>query len=156
MLRQVEGAGSFCSQCHEQSSSSKANIHASGIDQAHLRKSPKTAAAAAASGRVDDESRACMSCHDGAAAADAGAHSAMRGLVAFGAQEHPIGIVYPTSPSSCDSQARLVDPRSLDGRIRLFNQTVGCGSCHSVYSSQNSLVVMSNQRSRLCLSCHIE
>ena len=51
---------------------------------------------------------------------------------------------------------RLVDAARLDGRIRLFDQAVGCGSCHSVYSMQPKLLVTSNLRSRLCLSCHVE
>ncbi|MHC4317018.1 MAG: cytochrome c3 family protein [Planctomycetota bacterium] len=43
---------------------------------------------------------------------------------------------------------------SLDRRIRLFDNRVGCGSCHSPFADDEALLVMSNLRSRLCLSCH--
>jgi len=42
----------------------------------------------------------------------------------------------------------------LDERIRLFDSRVGCGTCHSLYSKRAALLVMSNSRSNLCLSCH--
>jgi predicted CXXCH cytochrome family protein len=43
---------------------------------------------------------------------------------------------------------------ALDRRVRLFDRRVGCGSCHSPYAEGRALLVMSNVRSRLCLSCH--
>jgi predicted CXXCH cytochrome family protein len=63
---------------------------------------------------------------------------------------HPIGAEqHPRGPGD-----NLVHPNSLDPRIRLFDGRVGCGSCHSPYAREHALLVMSNDRSALCLSCH--
>lgn len=96
-----------------------------------------------------------MGCHDGATAGDAGVHAGSRRTDSGVPKEHPIGVVYRSHHDQVDP-VTLVDRRRLDARVRLFNETVGCGSCHSVYSKQDKLLVMSNQQSRLCLSCHVE
>jgi predicted CXXCH cytochrome family protein len=69
---------------------------------------------------------------------------------------HPVGGGTTLSDPRRQEQSRLVSVASLDQRIRLFDKAVGCGSCHSVYSKNAQLLVMSNDKSRLCLSCHIE
>lgn len=96
-----------------------------------------------------------MACHDGASASDAGLHGlgARRDGQFSRTQEHPIGVRYQNNR---EREIRLVNPASLDKRVRLFDQTVGCGSCHSVFSKQKQLLVMDNLGSRLCLSCHVE
>jgi predicted CXXCH cytochrome family protein len=48
----------------------------------------------------------------------------------------------------------LVPQSALDPRIRLFDNKVTCGSCHSSYSDQDHELVMSNLGSKLCLGCH--
>ncbi|NNK62673.1 MAG: hypothetical protein HKO98_05620 [Gemmatimonadetes bacterium] len=48
----------------------------------------------------------------------------------------------------------LRHPDLVDPRIRLFDGNLGCGSCHSVYAGEPGLLVMRNERSRLCTSCH--
>ncbi|MCC6676430.1 MAG: hypothetical protein IT436_04740 [Phycisphaerales bacterium] len=63
---------------------------------------------------------------------------------------------YRSRPADSDSDSIDVVPAAaLDRRIRLFDRTVGCGSCHNVYSQQSKLLVMSNQGSQLCLKCHV-
>jgi predicted CXXCH cytochrome family protein len=155
MLRTSISDESFCTQCHEATDTSKRKVHASGTEKAHLR--PKTTGSSSkpSSVRLDDESLSCMSCHDGTSATDVGAHASLSLAASAGANEHPIGVVYPSVTSS-NPERRLVDRVRLDQRIRLFDQTVGCGSCHSVYSGQDHLLVMSNRSSKLCLSCHVQ
>jgi hypothetical protein len=77
-------------------------------------------------------------------------------MQAFGEPgDHPIGVQYRATRSSGD-EVRLVPANRLDKRVRLFDNTVGCGSCHSVYSKQSNQLVMSNLGSKLCLTCHAE
>ncbi len=151
VLRADSGPGGLCVQCHSPSANGLKGGHADGRVRAHL-------IGGGAGGRpgLDEESRDCLSCHDGTAAGDAGSHAGISGLFTVEGS-HPIGMRYP-SPGErrTSSEARLVDIARLPLRIRLFDQTVGCGSCHSVYSQQAGLLVTSNLRSRLCLSCHIE
>lgn len=67
-------------------------------------------------------------------------------------ETHPIGTEYP---AHARRGAKSMVPRSrLDGRIRLFDNMVGCGSCHSPYSQEKKLLVIDNRGSQLCLSCH--
>ncbi len=107
---------------------------------------------------LDLESTNCLSCHDGSVARDIGHTSEPDGrgglIRTMASVEHPIGIPYRlTDPQDADGELR---PASmLDHRIRLFDNQVGCGSCHSLYSTRPSRLVMSNDRSRLCLSCHM-
>ena len=48
----------------------------------------------------------------------------------------------------------LMPPATLGRRIRLFDGKAGCRSCRNLYSVEKKLLVMSNERSGLCLSCH--
>ena len=44
---------------------------------------------------------------------------------------------------------------TVDRRLRFFNGKVGCGSCHDPYSTIHKKLVMSDENSKLCFSCHI-
>jgi len=154
-LRSTIGGDSFCAQCHTASPGSARRTHAGTIDRAHDKPVKAGAAAASLAGTIDPQSRACLACHDGSIASDAGRHGAAFSTEQ-GSKEHPIGIVYGRPRMRGEEPIDLVSPARLDRRIRLFDQTVGCGSCHSVYSTQKDLLVMSNRESRLCLSCHVQ
>jgi predicted CXXCH cytochrome family protein len=70
------------------------------------------------------------------------------------ADDHPIGVRYTQRRAA--GAASLVPASALDSRIQLFDNQVGCNSCHSPFSTEKGLLVMSNERSGLCLSCHRE
>lgn len=144
---------SLCSDCHT-GGKSRRDMHGSGLAKAHLS-TRRTAPAAPPSGfeRLDRESEACMTCHDGTTATDVGSH-ALSGSVGLDARtEHPLGVRYQDRRSGGKDIA-VVEMNRLDRRIRLFGQSIGCGSCHSPYSRHKDLLVIENDRSRLCLSCH--
>lgn len=156
LLRSPFEGGAFCAECHEQDPFSDSMGHARAVSKAHLvwpeegldRDVRSTA------GGLDSETASCLECHDGAMARGAGGGHGGGDLFRRGAsQEHPVGVAY-ASGRDRRGMNRLVDARSLDKRVRLFEGTVGCGSCHSVYSPLKNQLVMSNQRSALCLSCH--
>jgi predicted CXXCH cytochrome family protein len=145
----------FCAQCHIRSSLSRQNQHPFAISQAHLLPpAGVTPAPAGAASTADSDSiNSCLSCHDGAVAPDAYGGLAMG--ASPGAAGHPVGIAYPSA------RLRLRDasfnaPDRLDPRVRLTAGQVTCNACHSLYSPVPRLLVMRNDRSALCLTCHAQ
>lgn len=159
LLRSGLDGAAFCTQCHASSLGDVSDAHAQAVSRAHLiwpdthRSHAARPAGRADAGALDTESAACMECHDGSLASDAG--SAKRGpMLANMAQDHPIGIPYAPDPMHASGSGTLIPFNALDHRVRLFDGSVGCGSCHSVYSPHDHFLVMANDASGLCLSCH--
>lgn len=153
MLRGSANGVGLCLKCHQGSESEASGAHALGLPWAHLPTS-RNHKSKTRPGNLDLESQACIECHDGTIAGDAGTHARAAGPFMPG-RDHPIGMHYRSRPGDRFSEAIDVVPAgALDRRIRLFDRTVGCGSCHNVYSRQKKLLVMSNQGSQLCLKCH--
>ncbi len=151
-------AEQLCAQCHTESAADKSNDHAGLVTKAHLNTSEFQSSQSLPG--IDKQSLTCMSCHDGSlnltlgtAVASAG-NALMAGFHTSSqkANSHPIGSVYP---SHSGRGAKAMVPQSrLDGRVRLFDNAIGCGSCHSPYSQEDNLLVINNRGSQLCLSCH--
>jgi predicted CXXCH cytochrome family protein len=118
-------------------------------------------------------SRLCLSCHDGTVAVDSyGGNSGsifLGGDVAVGADElsndHPISFAYDDALASQDGG--LFAPSStasgLGGTIAqdlLFNNQLECSSCHDVHNGasaaavNDSLLVITQANSQICLTCH--
>jgi len=152
-LRNALTATELCARCHDPSDTGRSHLHGAALDRAHLawpeNLSAHSGTRILADGAFDVQSAACLSCHDGFVASDV-THEigALRGLRGLG-NSHPIGVEYEPNGGNA-----LRPAEQLDRRIQLFDNRVGCGSCHSPYSSEDALLVLSNQRSRLCLSCH--
>jgi predicted CXXCH cytochrome family protein len=150
---------SLCLRCHDATGSSAREMHAAALGRAHLPGSHQGWAARNASESAvlssASSSTRCLTCHDGAMASDATARTGavLLGMPSQGSQAHPVAVEYRlTDPGFGDGALR---PESmLDPRVRLFDHRVECASCHSPYSSEPRLLVMSNQGSQLCLSCH--
>jgi predicted CXXCH cytochrome family protein len=156
MIRSDSPGPSVCTECHQRGQPGPAGAHASGLTFAHLPKGSRAPQPASKGSALDAESRDCMACHDGSAAADAGLHTGTRTAL-VPERDHPVGIPYKAQPGRHDADdVRLVELHKLDKRIRLFDGQVGCGSCHSVYAKQSNLLVMPTLRSQLCYGCHIE
>jgi predicted CXXCH cytochrome family protein len=108
-------------------------------------------------------SLACLGCHDGTVATSTitGAHVMLAGVrggfqppEGFVWRDHPIGIPYP-------SYRRDYRPESYvtkTGKIRLPEGRIECISCHDPHNEAGvkGLLVMSNRRSALCLTCHVK
>jgi len=104
----------------------------------------------------------CLRCHDGTIARDA-VGGAMRerfangqhpGIFssAHGTTDHPVGVDYPQIDKGFHPQATVV----AHGTVALPNSKVECVSCHDPHNSAGvkHLLVTSNTRSALCLTCH--
>ncbi len=113
-------------------------------------------------GELSQASLVCLSCHDGTVAADvyAGAHGASwsdfsAGGVSRGRTRivnHPVGVEYPRLDPHYRSAAEV----TATGRIPLPDGRIQCTTCHDPHNTGRhaGLLVISNDRSRLCLSCH--
>ncbi|MFO0832618.1 MAG: cytochrome c3 family protein [Phycisphaerales bacterium] len=145
-LRVPDEMGALCSSCHA------GGVVPHGMSQ--LRAHLATSDVAGRASGVDEESRTCLRCHDGAMASDAGGHQGDP-LLGELPSDHPIGVAMDQR-LGVGGEFRMRSVQSLDRRVRLFGRTVGCGSCHSVYSGQENLLVMSNRGSALCLTCHVQ
>jgi predicted CXXCH cytochrome family protein len=102
----------------------------------------------------------CLGCHDGVTAPDvySSAHAvsvvgqlANSQLGSRGLRSHPVGIRYPANdehynPLAAVEAAGLILP---DGRIQ-------CTTCHDAHNTHRhtKLLRLSDERSRLCLTCH--
>lgn len=107
----------------------------------------------------------CLGCHDGAVAPEVHLRPRSRrtsplgrsvlGIddrVRFPLRSHPVGIKYPRRSKALVPLARV----DADDEIQLPGGRVECISCHDPHGTEGhaSLLVKSNRRSRLCLSCH--
>ena len=114
-------------------------------------------------GQPDGNSKACLSCHDGATAIDAfqgnsGSHF-MTGAKMLGtdlSNDHPISFTYDAALATADGG--LVTPASASlvvAGIPLYSAKLQCGSCHNVHDNTNDpFLRISNGGSALCLKCH--
>ena len=74
------------------------------------------------------------------------------------ANDHPIGFAYNTAIAVSDGDLALPDSsKSVDAAqiVRLFDGRLECSSCHNPHdNSIGDFLVMSNDNSALCLTCH--
>jgi predicted CXXCH cytochrome family protein len=102
----------------------------------------------------------CLGCHDGVTATDvyssghairvaddrSGGLANVRGL-----RSHPVGVRYPEQAEDYHSRAAVEAAGLLlpDGRIQ-------CGTCHDAHNTHgyDGMLKISNERSRMCLTCH--
>ena len=105
----------------------------------------------------------CLRCHDGTIARDniseAPAdrfvnkqHPALRRTGHGDTGDHPVGIEYP----QFDKGYRPTISILAEGLVPLPNGNVECISCHDPHNAANvgHMLVKSNARSALCLTCH--
>jgi predicted CXXCH cytochrome family protein len=113
-------------------------------------------------GNLNAASLICLSCHDGVVAPDvyAGQHAmtwserSASGLDPGKVRltSHPVGVPYPAGDPKYESASAVTS----DGRIKLPDGRIQCTTCHDPHNTERhaGLLVRSNERSRLCLSCH--
>jgi len=104
----------------------------------------------------------CMRCHDGTMAGDMfGGLTAPRAAntrhpalftTGHGGSNHPVGVEYP----ELDRFFWPVNAVLSQGKIPLPNGRVECVSCHDPHNELGNpyMLVQSNRRSALCLTCH--
>jgi predicted CXXCH cytochrome family protein len=122
-------------------------------------------------GQPDGVSKLCLSCHDGTIAVDnfggittgtqtMGLINPAADLTTDLSDDHPVSFTYDAALAAPPEE--LFDPTTtpsgLGGTIdtdMLFSAKVECASCHDVHDSGfASLLIMDNNASALCLTCH--
>ncbi len=104
----------------------------------------------------------CLGCHDGTVATSTigSSHALLAGIRegfavpdGYAWRDHPIGISYPGSPREYRPQS-FVESKN----VRLPEGRIECISCHDPHNvgGHDGMLVMSNRRSALCLTCHIK
>jgi predicted CXXCH cytochrome family protein len=122
-------------------------------------------------GQPTGASKMCLSCHDGTIAIgsvisrDQPIHlvggvttmpSSARGYIGTDlSDDHPISFRYDSTLAT--RNPKLLDPRSLPAAMRLdHNQELQCTTCHDPHNNMHgSFLVMSNENSAMCRSCHV-
>ena len=106
----------------------------------------------------DETTLLCLSCHDGLTAPDvfASVHASSWGEAQLRNQSrltsHPVGIRYPFGRRDYASDAEITGM----GRLVLPEGRIQCITCHDPHNTdrQAGMLQVSNDRSRLCLTCH--
>ena len=116
-------------------------------------------------GQPGPGSLVCLSCHDGSTAIDAyggmsgdvfihdlGGERALVGGRGDLRGDHPVGIPYPEFDREYRPKAQVEG----EGYVVLPEGRVECISCHDAHNRHGAdhLLVVDNERSGLCLSCH--
>ncbi len=113
-------------------------------------------------GELSEASLVCLSCHDGTVAADvfAGSHAATWSDASAGGviagrprlTSHPVGITYPAGRNDYRSAEEVTG----NGGLKLPDGKIQCTTCHDPHNTQRhaGMLVISNERSRMCLTCH--
>ena len=108
-------------------------------------------------GQPAENSKLCLSCHDGTVAIDSfGGRTGtnfMTGSALLGANlsnDHPVSLTYDAALVAADGGLKT-PPADLP----LFSSKVECATCHNVHNnSLGDFLRASNAASGLCLKCH--
>jgi predicted CXXCH cytochrome family protein len=143
-LRRLVRGPLFCSICHELNEKGHIvveNIHPGSYKVTDIEL------------RIDRMSLECIECHDthfkdrmDFIGAGSWRHSSK--------MSHPIGIKY--REKSMKKMNSFNPVSMLSKEVPLFDGKIGCGTCHSIYSSNRAMLVMDNMGSRLCRECHLK
>jgi len=155
-LRRQERGRAFCAGCHTQSTLTGG--HELGLGEAHFQSKYISTGYGQ---ELDETSKNCISCHDGTYGSSVSLSSGVwqhssnydpggRGL----SRKHPIGINYEEARLRHGRKTDLRPLAMVDPRIQLYDGRLGCGTCHNPYSHLEDDLVMSNERSALCFTCH--
>ncbi len=157
-LRSKATGQRLCLRCHNDLDS---EVHTLSVGSAHINTGEGSRFAANSAGvGLDKLSIKCLSCHDAIFAKDSPLANPVVTRNTFMHNMGSMGLSHPIGMSYVDTKLKYFgayrDIKDLPKEIKLFDNAVGCGSCHSLYSKLHYELVMSNAGSRLCLGCHVK
>ena len=135
----------FCISCHQESRTQPG--HSDLLDTAHMGSRYRVTEPG---DPIDPMSLQCISCHDGTIGSGS-EYTLGEGEWEHQSGAHPIGVHYRTALMRNDALAPV---EMLDSRLRFFAGKIGCGTCHDTYSPLSAKLIMGNEESKLCRSCH--
>lgn len=137
----------FCLECHDQAFFDQMPDRGdSMVISGHLDARSK----GSADFDLDTFSQQCMTCHNETQAGLVTISSDGVARHQGGTGSHPIGVLYEQSRDFGGYKAKSQLPETVvlpDGKL-------SCVSCHQGYSSRHGGLVVSNQGSALCMTCH--
>ncbi|MBE0534222.1 MAG: hypothetical protein IH624_01035 [Phycisphaerae bacterium] len=149
----------ICASCHQQMNAvGSKRVHWRFSTKAHLGniKLPDSTASSSGTpfGYIDDESLACLDCHEDITVTIPGENESRQERVARWAimKDHPIGMNYRVTAAG--GTVFFNYPVPATDHVRLFDERVGCGSCHSLYAGGRTHFTVAD-RGDLCRKCHI-
>jgi predicted CXXCH cytochrome family protein len=147
----ADGDAEACRHCHTPGGGAAASDPtASGVYLIYA----STASGRAEAGQPSGSSLLCLSCHDGMSAEVVRRH---QGGLWDDRSSHPVSVVYDPYADGKLRPTGVLKSAGLKlsgdgGELR-----VECTTCHDPHSNRNGdFLRMSNDRSRLCLSCHMK
>jgi predicted CXXCH cytochrome family protein len=146
LLRKSGRGVHFCSSCH----GLRASDHCvyEFAHRASSRSLPQ-------SGTLDSHSLQCIECHDRHATRVSRSTGGGRWQPFDSTRSnHPVGISY--AQVAARFPRAYTPAATLPQQLRLYNDQIGCGTCHSAYSNAKFMLTVDNSGSRLCLSCHVK
>lgn len=152
--------GDACSACHPPASDTPPKAAPLWAQHADLNRTFGTSLVK--SNEAGPGTAMCLRCHDGAIARDMFAppprprypNSERAGVFGpgHGRSDHPVGVEYPQLDLSFHPANQVI----AAGTVTLPNGRVECISCHDPHNmtKEKNMLVTSNARSALCLTCH--
>jgi predicted CXXCH cytochrome family protein len=154
-LRRQEQGRFYCAVCHKDKGREGKVGHTETFETVHYRLKYFVTDTR---DTIDQVSAECLSCHDGSVGKlsliGAGIWTHENDFMDFDMGMHPIGVYYRDAFSKRPDGYK--PPSLLNEKIKLINGKLSCVSCHDIYSDIPMKLVVSNERSRLCLECHIK
>ncbi|MBF0135656.1 MAG: cytochrome c3 family protein [Magnetococcus sp. DMHC-1] len=153
LMRSSQRGMKFCQSCHEAKFFDRMpDRGASLVRSGHLNPTQTNRTSV-----LDAVTLECLSCHEelGDTNKVGLEMSGMGGGIMrhFGSStNHPIGTVYEKVSKTRNSGYRNV--HMLPPEIALPDGKISCVSCHKSYAEKHGVLVMSNEGSNLCLTCH--
>jgi predicted CXXCH cytochrome family protein len=144
-LRRPAAGREFCLSCHEVNPTRKSHAEIIGIAHTGSKYTVRNK-----SMPLDALSVACISCHDGSIGAAASTQIG-QGVWNHMQGSHPIGVSYQEARMK---KGGLHPLNRISRKIRFFDGRIGCETCHDTYSKNPMKLVITNEGSKLCLSCH--
>jgi predicted CXXCH cytochrome family protein len=143
----------FCIKCHS-GLADGSGLHRGRTGSAHVGRGVRNRYIPGSGGQsLDDLSMRCLTCHDASFAKDSLVKTGTAGGNYYHKEDtgpsHPVGVLYVETPA----YSKIAD---LPASIRLFDGTVGCGSCHNPYSKMHFELTVTVERSELCFACHLK
>jgi hypothetical protein len=103
---------------------------------------------------IDGESGTCISCHDEITVTIPAINETLQQKAERfrNMHDHPIGMDYQHILSKNSMYFNSL--MGMEKSIRMFDGKIGCGSCHSLYSNIPGNLVLDNEDSEMCHTCH--
>lgn len=151
--------GDSCQACHSSPIGGATQVHWQFSQKAHLGnindQPDNSSDGFSFNSDIDAESETCVGCHDEVTVTVPGLFEtkAQKKMRYSKMKDHPIGMEYSAIVSR--EAGRYINSHSISDKIRLFDGRLGCGSCHSLYSDKESLLIVKHVESELCRECHV-